>query len=360
MAFIVSMIGYWLPKGIEYACAVVVMGISIGEVACFLFSFWGYIQAKNKGKQREKATITGVTSKIGKIIIPLSITAYIRSALRLAEDVLILAGLKTFSGNDSAATGVYGMLKGMVMPLLVFPLSLLSSFVITLTPEISRMNAAGNSKRLESTISRILSYTFIAGILIVVVFMTFPTQLGVAIYKDAAVGDMLRQLSFLCPFMCVEMVVVDILNGMGQQVASMRYALADSVVRIAMIYFLIPINGVKGFMAMMVVSNIMTSVFNLVRLIRVTKIKFRFNEWVIKPVLAAAASSQIVAAVMNYGLLDAFSPRFALVMGIAIVCAVYILMLLSVGSVRLRDFTWIVNRLRTSSKTPKAAPESAV
>jgi len=350
MAFIVCILGYFIPKGIEYACAVVVAGISIGELSCFLFSFWGYVRARKKRKDNSKADISNTTSKIAVIIAPLAVTAYIRSALRLAEEVLILSGLKTFSGNIAEATSTYGMLKGMVMPLLLFPLSLLSSFVITLTPEISRINAVANTRKLESAVSKILGYTFLAGMFVVVVFMSFPAKLGNAIYQNNQVGEMLKSLSFLCPFMCIEMVVVGILNGIGEQASSMRYALADSVLRITMIYFLIPISGMRGFMAMMIASNIFTSVLNLAKLLKITSVPFHLNDWVLKPVLAAAASSQIVAVFMNYGLFGFFSERAELALYILITGIFYFFILLSIGSIRAEDFKWIISRIKSSPK----------
>ncbi|MDL2232786.1 polysaccharide biosynthesis C-terminal domain-containing protein [Ruminococcaceae bacterium OttesenSCG-928-L11] len=360
MAFIMGLIGKYLPMGIEYGCVIVVLGMTIGEIACFLFSFWGILRERKYGARGERATVTGVNSMILAIIVPLSVTAYVRSFLRLAEDVLIMSGFKAFYGQDGMATGTYGMVKGMVMPLLTFPLMLLSSFVITLTPEISRMNAAGNTRRLEATISRILEYTFIAGVLIVAVFMTFPYEIGTAVYKNAEVGEMLRRLSFLCPFMCVEMVAVGILNGLGQQVSTMKYAIADSLVRIAVIYFLIPQQGITGFVVMVVISNLLTSLLNFRRLMHIASVRLRLRSWVLRPALAAGASSQIVKVFTNYFPMSDVPLWGRLAVGIGLVCALYCVALFALGSFRLRDFQWIWSRLKTSSKTPVATADKSV
>ena len=136
MAFIMALLGIYLPRGLEYGCAVVVLGITLGEAICFVYSLGGFLLYRRQGNTG-KPTVNGVVKNILKIAVPISLSSYIRSALRLLEDVLILR-LKTFSGQDDVATGLYGMLKGMVMPLLIFPLNMLSAFVITLTPEISR------------------------------------------------------------------------------------------------------------------------------------------------------------------------------------------------------------------------------
>jgi stage V sporulation protein B len=252
------------------------------------------------------------------------------------------------------------MLRGMVMPMLVFPLNLLSSFVITLTPEISRMNAAGNSRRLVRTVEAILRYTCAMGILIVAVFMTFPGEIGLAVYKNAEVGDMLRMLSFLCPFMCVEMVSVGILNGLGEQVSSMKYALLDSVTRIALIYFLIPVRGVTGFMIMVAVSNVLTSVLNFRRMTKLVPVRLRLLSWVGGPAIAAAAVGQGVRLLYTYSGMADWGRWIGLAIGICVIAAAYAALLLLMGNIKSEDFYWIIDRIKTSTKTPQTQPEKIV
>lgn len=359
MTFIITLLRYWLPRGIEYGCAAVILGITAGELICFVYTMLGVALERKRGYIKQKADITGVTGKILKIIIPVSFTSNVRSALRLLEDVLILAGLKAFMGADNAATGMYGRVKGMAMPLLIFPLSLLSSFVVTLTPEISRLGAQNGNSRLEGVVSRILQITCIIGIFIVGIFMTFSYEIGVVIYHDDTVGAMLRQMAFLCPFMCVEMVVVSILYGLGQQSAAMRYSLYDCVLRVAMVYFLIPRFGVNGFVAMVVASNLFTSGLNFKRLLKITKIKLNINDWFIKPALAAAAAGQTVKAVCNLWLFDALSLRQGLLLGLVVIAAVYIAVLFSIGSISKNDLKWIASKLKIPAKAPKSQPETA-
>lgn len=360
MAFIILLLHRFLPMGIEYGCAVVVMGITLGEAVCFLYSLGGYLLERRRMAQAGRADVTGVTKSILHIAVPISLSSYIRSALRLLEDVLILAGLKTFSGQDDVATGLYGMVKGMVMPLLLFPLQLLSAFVVTLTPEISRLGARGDSERMERTISMILRYTCIIGIFIVGIFMTFSYEMGLVVYKDERVGEMLKQMSWLCPFMCIETVVVGILQGLGEQMSSMRYNISDCVVRIALVYLLVPLQGVQGFVLMVVVSNLFTSLLNLRRLMKVTKLRLRWSEWFIKPALATLAAGQGVRALCNYWLFPQLSMLQGLVAGLCIMALLYLLVLMGIGSIVPGDLRWIVNRLKFSSKPPKTEPEPAV
>lgn len=350
MAFIMGMIGYWLPRGLEYGCALVVLGITLGEVVCFLVSLAGFLVQRRREYRSRPADITGVFRKILGFAVPVSAASYIRSALRLVEDVLILSGLKRFSGRDDVATGEYGMVKGMAMPLLVFPLSLLGSFVVTLTPEISRLHAMGDRRRLEYAVNTILRYTSIVGVFVVCIFLAFPGELSEIIYKDAQIGELLRMLSWLCPFMCMESVVVSILQGLGEQVSSMRYNIIDSVLRIVLVYALIPVNGVKGFMMMVIVSNLYTPLMNLYRLLKITHIRMKLADWVLKPGLCALVTWQVTRVLYNYLL----APRLALLpstaLGIAIAALLFSMILLLIGSISMRDVNWFLSRLRRPGK----------
>lgn len=360
MAFIIALLNIWLPKGIEYGCAVVVLGITIGEAICFAYSLGGYLLERRRYGAAGRPNLAGVTRSILQIALPISLSSYVRSALRLLEDVLILGGLKTFSGQEDVATGLYGMLRGMVMPLLVFPLSLLSAFVVTLTPEISRLGAQNNPRRLERTIAMVLRYTCIIGIFIVGIFMTFSYELGIVIYKDEQVGQMLRQMSFLCPFMCIEMVVVGILQGLGEQVSSLRYSVSDCLIRVALVYLLIPVQGVQGFVVMVVVSNLFTSLLNLRRLLKITRIRLRWREWFFQPALATLAAGQGCKALCSYWFFQQLPMWQGLALGLVLMAGIYLLVLLGIGSLRPGDMAWILNRVKFSSKPPKTEPEPGV
>ena len=344
IAFVMMLLPKWIPYGLEYACALIVLGITLGEVICFVYTFVGYIIMHKRGVVHKQADMSGVTAQILSIIVPISLASYIRSALRLVENVLVINGLRTYNGTDDAATGAYGMLKGMAMPLLVFPLSLLSSFVITLTPEISRLHVSGRKQTLEATVSRILKYTCYAGILIVCVFMTFPRELGLYIYNNEQVGEMLFALSFLSPFMCLETVVVGILQGLGEQNSSSRYNVFDCFLRIAIIWAIVPVRGIVGFLWMTGISNLFTSVLNLRRLVKVTAIDFHVRGWIIKPAIAAAASGQIIRLWYLSGLATLFSQRISLLVGILAICIAYFILLMVLDCIKSDEITHLLRR----------------
>jgi stage V sporulation protein B len=350
------MLPAWIPFGIEYACALIVLGLTLGEILCFFYTYTGYLIMRKRGQPKGKADMSGVVRQLLAIIAPISAAAYVRSALRLAENVITLNALRIFSGAGTAATATYGMLKGMAMPLLLFPLGLLASFVITLTPEISRLHVSGRKKALENIVGRILQYTCYAGVMIVCVFMTFPREIGIAVYNDPAVGEMLFMLSFLSPFMCLELVTVGILQGLGEQVSSTRYNILDCALRIGICWALIPFIGIYGFILMTIASNLFTSILNLRRLIKITSVPFELKKWLWRPAIAAMASGQITLLLYRYELFGSYIPqKISLFAGIGLACAAYTALLFLLECVSPEDFGWMMRRIRGSSKQPKQA-----
>ncbi|WRS28811.1 polysaccharide biosynthesis protein [Oscillospiraceae bacterium MB08-C2-2] len=356
IVFITFFMESWMSKGLEYGCALILLGMTLGEIVSFFFLFIGYRIEKDGVTSGRKADITGVVSKIVAICIPISLSSYVRSGLRLVEDIFIVSGFRKFAGDGVAATETYGLLRGMAMPLLTFPLSMLSAFVVMLTPEISRLSVTKDSRGLGRTVSKLLQFTSIIGIFIVGVYVTFSYELGMAVYGDPRVGETLRTMAFLCPFMCLEMVVVSILGGLGDQVSPMRYSILDSVLRVGLVYLLIPMDGVRGFLLMVVISNLLTSILNLRRLLSKVQLSFNFREWLLKPALAALAAQQCFQAVGNLWLYQRIPVAPALILGIILTAMVYITTLYFLGSFDKKDVKWLVGRFQLTQKKKLSQP----
>jgi stage V sporulation protein B len=68
--------------------------------------------------------------------------------------------------------------------------------------------------------------------------------------------------------MYLESMVDAILKGMGEQLATFRYSVLDSILRIAGILWLMPQYGMPGFLAVMTASNLLTCGLNTGRMVR--------------------------------------------------------------------------------------------
>ncbi len=293
MAIIIAIIGASCEKGLEYACAAVLIGDTVAETASCAFMYIGYLLHRKRLADRIGATgdMHGVTAKLIKIAAPLAGGRYITTALRTAESLLVPERMSMFDGNRALSVSRYGDLKGMAMPVLFFPASFLTALSTLLVPEFSAAYAAGDRARIAKSVDKCVGTTLFASIIIGALFCVFGSDIGAAFYGEGEVGFYISVLGPLVPLMYLESVVAGCLNGLNQQASSFGYNVIDGVVRVVLIWTLLPRMGMRGFILVMTASNILTSVLCLARLLSVSQVRFKWWAWAVKPCLLAAAAT---------------------------------------------------------------------
>lgn len=299
---VVYMLSNNAEKGIAYACFTVLFSDTVAEVASCLLVYLSY-----KLDQRKLIITVGnncgplkhVTRNILNIAVPITAGRYLSSALHTIENLIVPANIQKYIGSKEQSLSIFGMLKGMALPVVFFPSSFLTSISALLIPEISQNKVLGYNKKIKNDVSKVLSITLTTSILISGVFILTASHLGRVIYKSNEVGFMIKVLAPLVPVMYLETVVSGMLKGLNQQNRSLLYSAIDSLLRIGLIFLLVPKFGLAGFLGMMVFSNILTSYLNLKRLIYVTKVKFQTANWVLKPLLSLILGYIVTSLFLN-------------------------------------------------------------
>lgn len=355
---VVNIINYFMPKGLEYSVAAVILGITISEIISCAYMFLLYYFEDRKYKNQyysKKIKQRGVLKRIINISLPIAVSSYIRSALKTIENILIPIGLKKYGSSNKASLEQYGMLTGMALPILNFPSVFLSSFSALLVPEIAEANARGHKKKVNYTISRVFQLTSLLSILITGVIILFSAELGIAIYNNKEISAMLRMLAPLIPLMYLDNVADGMLKGLDQQMSTMTYNIIDSMLRVAMIYYLIPAKGVTGLIIVIIVSNVMDSLLSIGRLFKVASLKFKFFDWALKPSLAITASCIIVTFLFKFINMEYFSTGTSIIIGAVLVSIIYFILLLILDCVKEEDIYWFINIFRKSRHMPANA-----
>lgn len=291
IAVVMMLLDKALPMGIEWACAAVVVGNTVSEAASCLYMALCTardIPKAEDGAKRERAG--GVGHRLTEIILPISGGRCLSSALKTAENVLVPACLAVACATRAEALEHYGALKGMAMPVLFFPFSLLGTLATLLMPEITEAHLQKRTGDLKRLISRVILITNVLAILMAGLFTLLAGSLGQLLYHSDEIGFYLAVLGPMAPFMYLESMVDGILKGMNEQMASFRYSAWDSVLRIALVIVLVPKFGMVGFLGMMLFSNVFTSLLNFHRLLKVTGLKVRMWRWITGPVVCVGAA----------------------------------------------------------------------
>ncbi len=279
-------IGLTLDKGLAYSAAAVLFGDVIAETASFLFN-WGLYLIDRKSLPKSKKSSENTVKRILHIALPVTGSSYMSSALHTAESLLVPIKLAVFHGSRERSLALFGAIRGMALPTIFFPAAFLSSLSTMLLPEVSSAKALGDRRKVRQTVSQSVGTTLILSSFIAVGFMLNAENISLAIYHDTDVGSIIRILSPIIPFMYLESVTAGLLKGLDCQLDMLYYNTFDSVLRITAVLTILPFCGIKGYLGIMIVSNIFTSSLSAFCLLRSAEIKPDLTNWLLIPTAVA-------------------------------------------------------------------------
>lgn len=333
MLLIVLLIDRSAAKGLAAACTTVMLGDTVAEWASCAYVGLSYGWDRRRLK-RETAGLPApnvprkpVVRQLLNIAAPITAGRYLNSLLRTVENLLVPSGIARYTGSRELGLSQFGALKGMALPLIFFPASFLSAMSTLLVPELSSANARDRQDSIRRAVEKALRITLLASMLIGAVFTVFAAPLGQLLYGSREVGVYLRVLAPLVPIMYGESIVDGMLKGLNQQMSSLKYSVADSAIRIVLILLLVPWRGMGAFLFIMVISNLLTSLLNLNRLLTVTAFRLDWYTMAVKPLFAAITAAAVALAVGRLPLMGSLPLIPQTVLGVVVLCGVYVLLI---------------------------------
>ncbi len=339
LVLIFFIIDYFLPYGIEAACVAIIISDVVSEMSSCGYSYLAYKKEKkrhgNEYLARNQKTLP-VFKKVLKTASPIALNKYLNTALRTFENILIPESLTKFSSSREKALEQFGLLKGMAMPILFFPSSLLTAFSTLLIPEMAEAKSLGQKSTVQKVVNKTLKISILISIVISGIFFIFAYELSELIYGNLEVGHIIKALAPIVPFMYLETVVMGILQGLDQQIHSLKYNILDSIIRISLIYAFVPTKGMNGFLTIMILSNITTSSLNTYRSLKVTETKLDIKNWIVIPSISIASA----IVIMNYTLGKCVASTLTyVVLGTLMIIFIYFTLLFAFKTVSIKDFS---------------------
>lgn len=262
----------FMPDEIDYACYALILADVISEISSFLHLYLLYLHDKkgNLVESRYK-DMDSYNRRILRITIPVALTSYLRSGLSTIKQLIIPSSLQKSGMNSSNSLIAYGIVNGMAMPIIMFPMILVTSFSGLLVPEFSRYYVEKKYKKIKSVSTIILSCTFIFALFVSFFIFIFANQLSAIIYHKLEIAKYLRILSPLIVIMYLDVVIDSVLKGLDAQVSVMAINVFDCIVSIAFIYFLVPILGFSGYIISIFISEVIDFSLSGYKLLNILK-----------------------------------------------------------------------------------------
>ena len=326
----------------ERACVALVIGSTVSEIFSFLISAVFYLFDRRRYKPQKSASVgEKLTAKLCAIAMPVAFSSYIRSGLLTLEHALIPQGLRKSGASRTQALESYGILNSMVFPIILFPTALIGSFSGLLVPEMAECRAQGNQKEISYIAQRVFSVALWFSIGTAAVLCCFAEEFGMVIYNNASAARYIRLLAPLVPVMYLDTATDAMLKGLGQQVWSMVINIADALISVILVYFLLPHMGIEGYILTVYIAELFNAVCSIVRLLTVSGMRPRVVKWVLKPLLCAVGATTSVFMLAKLPILQILAPTPRLILHVVLTVILYMLLLCGIHAVEAEEFSWI-------------------
>jgi stage V sporulation protein B len=227
----------------------------------------------------------------------------------------------------------FGLLSGMVFPILMFPACILFSLAELLIPELARCAAAGSRGRIRYLSRRSLRIALLYGLFFGAAEFLLAQELCLRLYQNAEAGRFLRLYALLIPMLYCDAITDAMNKGLGQQKICVRYNIATSAMDVAFLYILLPKYGMMGYFVSFSITHAVNFFLSLRLLLKVTGHRLPLGV----PLLALGAAA---AAVWCAGQFSGIAAR------LSVLSATFFSLLFLLKVAKKEDILWLRGLLR--------------
>lgn len=178
----------------------------------------------------------------------------------------------------------------MVLPIITFPIVLLTSYSNLLIPEYSTYLAQNNFKAINFISNKIFKITCPFAICISSIFFIFSNDLGIIIYNNPETSYFFKILSPLIFFIYMDNILDSILKGLNKQFGVMCCNIIDLSITTLIVFFLLPLLGLKGYIFSIFASELINFTISFLQMIKYSKIKINIKDWILIPSFCCLSS----------------------------------------------------------------------
>lgn len=253
---------------LSHACVSIVGGgalASLGSVAVLLGMLLRDL--RRYGPAGESLSMG---KRLVRLCVPLALNEYLRSGLGTLEQFLIPRGLSQAAGSKEKALASYGIIHGMVFPVLMFPSTVLYSVADLLVPELARCRAEQNRRRMTHLTGTCLRMGLLYAGTVAGLLYVLAVPLGQLLYHRQAAGEYLRLFAPLVLMLYMDCIVDGMHKGLGQQVYCVRVNTLTSLMDVVLLFFLLPRYGIGGYFFSFVLTHAVNFYLSIRKLLSLT------------------------------------------------------------------------------------------
>ncbi len=314
----------------QTAASIVILGMVIGELSSALYLHHRYRKSTKKIYSQSNKTLStfGLSNQMLAIAIPVTLTRLASSSINSANAILIPQRLMASGLSSHDAIGLFGIVSGMVTPLLFLPFTLISALSVVIIPNLSEDKMLNNWHNIRDKISKSIFMTSLTAFASMGLLIPLAHPIGIILYQQPSVGKYLIILAPSIIFLCLQHHLSSILNGLGKQIRAAIHFMFGGIIQILCTNFLVanPNYGIYGFAFGFFISTIVVSSLNLYVVIQTAKLDFEWIEWIFKPAFACLLMGLTIrllySAFISFNMPHLFSLIFCAMIGLVILISI--------------------------------------
>ncbi len=236
-------------------------------VISYLFSFaastlWFFIKGGKLSSPKKQLKPLFVSS------LPITSVRASGSLVNSAIAVLLPVMLVRAGFERAEALQLFGVVSGMVLPILFVPSTLIGSLALVLVPELSEDFYRKNYKRLYVNLGRGLKFAFLVACAIIPFFFALGEDFGALAYSNPTAGEMIKHSCLLLLPMSVTMISTAMLNSLGFEKQTFAFYFVGAAAMFLGVLFLPKYCGGYAYIIALGASYVLTALCNLIFLFK--------------------------------------------------------------------------------------------
>lgn len=281
MCLTLGALALWAGTDATRACLCVILGSSLG--ACLTLICLIILRLRERAPIGDRIPVRNRLLHAG---LPLAIADDCKTGINTVENLMVPKRLALHKATASPLAA-FGMVSGMVFPVIMFPAAILFGLTELLIPELARCAAAGSKERIHYLVKKSLRVALVYGITFCGLIFLLAEELCRWLYKSSDAVNFLQLYALLIPMLYCDAITDAMVKGLGQQKICVRYNIFTSALDVAFLYLLLPSYGMNGYYVSFLVTHVINFGLSLRRLLKITIGKIPLYI----PVLSAAAAS---------------------------------------------------------------------
>lgn len=271
MAVTMAALALWAGSDPGRACMSVIFGSCIGSLltlGCLVF-----LRIREAIAPGPKIP---VRSRLLQTAVPLALADVLKSGITTTENLMVPKRM-ALNARIADPLAAFGILSGMVFPILMFPACILFGLAELLIPELARCAAAGSRGRIRYLVRRSLKAAMLYGVVLGGLMFLLAEPLCSRLYSSTEAGYALKQYALLVPMLYCDALTDAMTKGLGQQTACVRYNILTSAMDVAFLYLLLPKYGMEGYYFSFLVTHLLNFLLSLRRLLKISGVHLPFH-----------------------------------------------------------------------------------